>query len=183
MPERGLVLLTGPVGAGKSTVALAVATRLRTGGCPAAVIDLDLVYCMARQRDGFADEGTWRTARRGAASLANVFFDDGARVVVVEGGFFSDEECDEVCDHMTSSTALELVALDVSFEEALRRAQADPHPGRVVSRDPEFLRALHGQFTDALPFLRVRGLVVDADRSSPDEVAVSIGESIRGALG
>lgn len=183
MSERLLVVLTGPVGGGKSTVALALATQLRACGHPTAVIDLDLVYCMARQRDGFADEDTWRTARRGAAVLADAFFDSGARVVVVEGGFFTQEECDGLCDHIASSVRLRLVTLVVSFEQALHRAQSDPDPGRTVSRDTEVLRLLHGKFAEALPFLRANSLVVDADRLSPGELALSLAKSILAAVG
>ena len=123
MFEPLLVVLTGPVGGGKSTVALALATRLRASGHPTAVIDLDLVYCMARQRDGFADEDTWRTARRGAAVLADAFFDSGAGVVVVEGGFFTREECEGLADHLTSNARMSVVTLNVSFDQALHRAQ------------------------------------------------------------
>ena len=182
MFERLLVVLTGPVGGGKSTVALALATRLRGSGHPTAVIDLDLVYCMARQRDGFADEDTWRTARRGAAVLANVFFDTGARVVVVEGGFFTREECDGLSDQIASDVRISLVTLNVSFEQALHRAQSDP--SRNVTRGREKrLRLQHGQFAEALPFLRANSLVLDADRLSPVELAQSINESVSADVG
>lgn len=178
MFERLLVVLTGPVGGGKSAVALALATRLRASGHPTAVIDLDLVYCMARQRDGFADEETWRTARRGAAVLADEFFDSGAKVVVVEGGFFTQEECDGLCDHIASGRRLRLVTLNVSFERALHRAQSDPNRG-IFSRDrKKFLRLQHGEFAEALPFLWANSLVLDADRPSPVELARSIAESV-----
>ena len=183
MSERLLVVLTGPVAGGKSTVALALATQLRASGHPTAVIDLDIVYCMARQRDGFADEDTWRSARRGAAVLAEAFFDSGARVVVVEGGFFTQHEFDGLCDHMASSVRLRLVTLMVSFEQALQRAQSDPDPSRIVSRDAEVLRLLHGQFVEALPFLRAKSLVLDADRLSPSELALSLADSIMADVG
>lgn len=183
MSERILVVLTGPVGGGKSSVALAVATRLKAWGCPAAGIDLDVVYRMVRQDNDYADEETWRTARRGAAALADVFFDDGARLVLVEGGFFTEDECDELRSHMTSRPVFRLAALNISFEEALRRAQGDPDPGRVVTRDPNTLRALHAEFTDALPFLEDRGLAVDADGSFPDELSELSYDSVRSTGG
>ncbi len=178
LSERLLVVLTGPVGGGKSTVALALATQLRAYGHPTAVIDLDLVYRMARQRDGFADEKTWRAARRGAAVLTDAFFECGARVVVVEGGFFTQEEFDGLRDHVASSARLRFVTLKVSFEQALHRAKSDPNTSRVVSRDAEVLRLLHEQFAEALPFLRASSLVVDADQLSPIELARSIAESV-----
>ena len=157
--------------------------ELRASGYPTAVIDLDLVYCMARQREGFADEDTWRTARQGAAVLADTFFASGASVVAVEGGFFTQEECDGLCDHLASSVRLRLVTLNVSFEQGLRRARSDPDPGRIVSRETEVLRLLHGQFAEALPFLRANGLVIDADGRSPFELARSTAESVLADMG
>lgn len=178
LTERLLVLLTGPVGGGKSTVALALADHLRQSGRAAAVIDLDLVYCMARQVDGFGEADTWQTARRGAAALADAFFASGLEVVVIEGGFFSEEECEELRDHLVSSVHERLVTLDVSYGEALRRAQGDPDPTRVVSRDPQVLQRLHTQFVSALPFLKASSFVVEADRLTPQELARSIAETM-----
>jgi thymidylate kinase len=178
LAERLLVLLTGPVGGGKSTVALALADHLRQSGRASAVIDLDLVYCMARQADGFGEANTWQTARRGAAALADAFFAGGLEVVVVEGGFFSEEECKGLRDHLASSVRERVVTLDVSYGEALRRAQGDPDPTRVGTRDPQVLQRHHTQFVSALPFLNASSLVVEADRLTPQELARLIAETV-----
>ena len=171
-----LVLLTGPVGAGKSTVALAIADRFRQVGRAAAVIDLDLVYCMARQRDGFHEMDVWHTARRGAAALADMFFTCGLDIVVIEGGFFSQEACDASREHLRSVVLGMLITLEVSYEETLRRAQADRNPRRVTTRDPNSLQRLYGEFERALPFLRGSSLVVEAERRTPSELAELIVE-------
>jgi len=44
-------MLTGVVGAGNSTIALALANHLRSLGHTVAVVDLDEVYCMVCQYD------------------------------------------------------------------------------------------------------------------------------------
>ena len=178
MLERFLIVLTGPVGGGKTTVAIALAERFRTIGRETAVIDLDLVYRMARQRDGFANEDVWRTARRGAAALADTFFDSGMSVVIVEGGFFNHEEFHGLQDHITASVRSRLVTLNVSSDQALRRAQSDPSPDRTVSRDPEVQQRLHAQFTESLPFLRAHSLMIDANHIAPVDLARSIAESV-----
>ncbi len=183
MSENLLVVLTGPVGGGKSTAALALAVRLRASDRPTAVIDLDLLYCMARQRDGFDDEEVWRIARQGAVVLANHFFESGAIVVVVEGGLFTQEECDDLCDHVASGARARIVTLDVSFEQTLARVRSDPDPGRVVSRDPRALRILHEQFVSALPFLSACSLVLDANSLSPDELAQAMAEAVLADVG
>lgn len=87
--QRMLVAVTGPVGGGKSTVALALADSFRDSRRRGAVVDLDLVYGMARQVDGYGEDNIWRAAQRGAAALADAFFTEGMKVVVVDGEFFT----------------------------------------------------------------------------------------------
>ena len=168
-PERMLVILTGPVGGGKSTTALALAERFRARRQMAAVIDLDVVYCMARQVDGFGEMNIWATARHAAAALADAFFRDGLHIVIVEGEFFSQDELDAFCAHLTTPAERHFVTLEVSLEQALHRVAGDPSRG--LSRDPHFLAWLHAQFVQALPFLRASSLVVDASQRSPHELA------------
>jgi shikimate kinase len=167
-----LIVITGPVGGGKSTVALAVADRLRQTGRTAAVIDLDLVYCMARQVDGYGELDMWAAARHGAAALADAFFADGMCAVIVEGEFFSHDELDALRGRLATAARCRFVTLVVSYETALRHVAGDPSRG--MSRDPEFLRRLHAQFEKALPFLEEASLLIQADRPTPSELAETI---------
>ena len=176
--ERVLVLLAGPVGAGKSTTAAAVVQRLRSRGVGAATIDLDQVYCMARQGAGFGDEEVWTVARQAAAAMSDVFFSTVAAVVVVEGGFHDAGEIDDVVANLDTDARLEVIALQLSFEQTLGRVMADPDPGRVASRNRQFLRQLHDQFVAALPYLGTRGVVIEAGLGSIDDVAQVIVERI-----
>lgn len=184
-PERMLVILTGPVGGGKSTTALALAERFRVRRQTVAVIDLDVVYCMARQVDGFGEMNIWTTARRAAAALADAFFRDGLHIVIVEGEFFSQGELDTLCAHLATPVERHFVTLLVSLEQALYRVAGDPSRG--LSRDPDFLGWLHAQFVQSLPFLRASSLVVDADQRPPRELAevieVMISRSVAGSSG
>jgi hypothetical protein len=74
------------------------------------------------------------------------------------------------------------VTLDVSYPEALRRVRADPDTSRVGSRDPQVLRFLHAQYMAALPFLNSSSVVVDADRSTAQELARSIAGTVPAGL-
>ena len=102
MTEPLLVIITGPVGGGKSTVALALADHFRATGQMTAVIDLDRVYIMARQIDGYGEASIWAVARRGAAALADSFYADGIQVVIVEGEFFTRDELETLYDALST---------------------------------------------------------------------------------
>lgn len=176
LAERHLVVVTGPVGGGKSTVALALAQYFRRRGLPAAVIDLDLVYCMARQTKGFGELSIWMSARRVTAALVDAFFSEGVDAVIVEGEFFNQMEFDALRGNVATPVELGFFTLMVSYDEALKRVSGDPSRG--MSRDPKFLKWLHQQFASALGFLQDSSMVVDADSQSPDELAEAIGRTM-----
>ncbi len=175
--DQALIILTGPVGGGKSTTTFAIAERLRSHGVGTASIDLDQIYCMARQRDGFSDEEVWNVARRGAAALSDVFFSTVADVVIVEGGFYSADEIGALANYIAADVRLTVFTLRVSFDCALERVAADPDPARVASRNPEILRWLHDQFVAALPYLNMHSTVVEANLESIDSVAAQIADT------
>lgn len=171
MPQR-LIIVTGPVGGGKSTVAGHLAERLRALGGRVAVVDLDLVADMARPSTGKGESDLWQTARRACAGLVDGFYRQGFDTVIVEGEFFAHKELAALRDNLTAPATWVLVTLDVSYEQTLVRVSGDMTRG--LSRDPAFLRRMHEQYRAALPFLRSTGAILPADKPSPDEVAQSI---------
>lgn len=171
-------MITGPVGGGKSTVSRRLADYLRAAEIETAVIDLDLVYCMARQEPNFADRKIWKTARRAAGTLVESFYASGLGAVIVEGGFRSSEEYGELREHVVSDVQETFVTLLVSEHGALRRAQDDPDPSRGVSRLPEVQAALYAEFRAALPYLERASKVFGADSESAEEVAKQISELV-----
>ena len=66
-------------------------------------------------------------------------FDNGGKVVVVKGGFFTQEEFGGLCGHMASIVRVRWVTLNVSFEQALHRA--------VRSRPEQNSESEHGVST------------------------------------
>src|SRR4051794_18232006 len=87
-----LIIITGPVGAGKSTTSLVLAQSLRRPDLAVAVIDLDQMYGFVRQQDGYGEQTAWVRARQGAAALTDCLFATGMSVVIVDGEFFNAEE-------------------------------------------------------------------------------------------
>ncbi len=171
-PLPMLVIVTGPVGGGKSATALRLAARLRAAGHSLAVIDLDLVAGMARPRKDYGAPDLWQIARRACADLADAFYRQGFDAVIVEGEFFSPAELAALREGLATPVALRFVTLDVSYEQALVRVSGDPTRG--LSRDPAFLWRMHQQYLAALPFLRSAGPVLAADEPSPEELAEAI---------
>lgn len=89
-----LIVITGPVGVGKSTTSIAAGEALQRGGHTVAVIDLDQVYGFVRQRDGEDDQVAWTRARVGAAALATAWFAANVSIVIVDGESFNADELD-----------------------------------------------------------------------------------------
>ena len=162
MNQKQLIILTGTVGGGKSSTALAAAQILRNSGRTPAVIDLDFVYLAGRPSLGFGTAG-WHEARHGAGALANSFLRRSHDTVIVEGGFFRGDEFSDVADEVSKATQRTWLTLHVSFEEALRNVEIDPNRGvDAVSRNPEVLRKHYKIFSDALEYLRQHTTVIEA---------------------
>ena len=166
MSKCQLIVITGPIGGGKSFTAIAVAGLFRAEGIAAAVIDLDVIYLMARP--DFTPKG-WGEARCGAGVLANQFLVDSHEVVIVEGGDFNTEEEFSELERCVTQTKNHLrITLLVRHDEVRRNVIADPkrdytptvQPGRPYRR-----------YVQALPYLTANTTVVETAGLSLTEVA------------
>jgi shikimate kinase len=134
-----IVVITGPIASGKSTLGRAVAVELAERGSDSAVVDLDLVYEMLDPSRGpKTDEARWSDARRLAGKIA-AGLGERRSAVVVEGEFVTDVQRANFCDQLPHEWRANFVTLTVDFDEAWRRAMADPSRG--VSKDKDFLAA------------------------------------------
>jgi shikimate kinase len=176
--NKTLVVITGPVGAGKSTTSQAIARVLQSRNVSTAVIDLDEIYCMARQQANFDDQEMWVTARRAAAALTESFYASGLQAVIVEGGFLSALEFAELRQYVTTEVNEFFFTVFTSASTALHRAQTDPSPGRVISRLPDVQANLYAEFTERLPFLRAASVIIEADSRSAEVLAEIMTERI-----
>ena len=167
-----LLVITGPVGAGKSTTSLALAQALRRTNLLVAVIDLDQMYSFVRQQDGYGELVAWERARHGAAALATALFATHMSIVIVEGEFFTADELNTLITLIPPNIEHYFFTLRLSYERAFERVQGDPSRG--ASKDPSFLLSLHTAFAQALPFLDAASVVIDTDAFTQEEVVAQL---------
>ena len=136
-----LVLVTGPIASGKTTIARDLAARTRSRGVGAAAIDMDDLVFMVNGLDWrTVTAAHWSVARKAAAALIDALFSARLDLVAVAGPFFAESERDELIGNMRTDATVHVVALNVTLEQAITRAQADP--SRMLSKDPELLARL-----------------------------------------
>ena len=164
-----LLVISGPIAAGKSTVAAALATVFRHSGRTAAVVDLDRIYMMFDDRPPMTDARISRLARRAAAALTDHFVLDGIQLVIVEGTFWTESKRDELTGRLTTLVQTVFLTLRVAIDEALRRVQGDT--GRRASRNPVFLRASHADFEAVTPI--TTDAIIDSTSLTVDAVVAA----------
>jgi len=167
-----VIVITGPIASGKSTVAGELARELAVAGVRATVIDLDLVYDGLISSGSTPDESTWALARHETARRANATLEAGVAVVIAEGSFNLQSDRAALTEQLRPGHDLVFVTLQVSFEEALRRAQADPTRGR--SQEPGFLRDHFDARRDVLAAVPATDIVFDTERTTAKAAAKTI---------
>ena len=167
-----VIVITGPIASGKSTVAGELARRLGLMGVRVALIDLDLVHDQLIANGSPPDHSTWLMARRNTATAANAHLDHGVAVVIADGSFNLPSDRAVLRKHLEASADLVFVTLRVSFAEALHRAQADPTRGR--SQDPEFLSSHFSARHAVLAATPTTDIVIDTERTTTQAAAATI---------
>jgi shikimate kinase len=142
-----LIVITGPIGAGKSVVANSLADRFAAADLSAVSVDLDDVVAMLRAPLDQL-ESSWDCARRIHGSLTAAWFRSGVDAVIAHGPFYTAAEIAAVVADLPGS-APRRVMLRVPFDVAFERVKDDPMRG--LSKDPRFLRATHDRFCELLP--------------------------------
>lgn len=167
-----VIVITGLIASGKSSVARALASELESRGVRSAVIDLDIVHDQLTTNGSASDDSTWTLARRETATVANGLHEDGVAVVIADGSFNTPSDRATFAEHLRPSAGLVFVTLQVSFEEALRRAQGDPTRGR--SQDSRFLASHFAARHDVLAAVPATDIVIDTERTTAQMAAKTI---------
>ena len=168
--ETQLVVISGPIGSGKSSVAQLLAVRARAEGRSAAVVELDRLYLMLDDASPMDNPSLWSQARRAAGALATQFAGEGMDLVIVEGDFWTPVARQQFLGQLHVATTPTFVTLRVAEEEALRRVQLDTD--RRASRNPDVLHACHMEFAAVASV--ESDLHLDTTSMSLEEVAAHI---------
>jgi hypothetical protein len=146
MPQ--LVIITGPIAAGKNTVAERLAALLAARGRTVVIADVDDVADMVAA-PGAGAAGLWPAAHEAHGALVGQWLRSTVDCVVAVGPFHTAEERAALIHHVPDEVTRLWVVIDAPVSVTFPRAQADP--GRVLSRDPGFHHRAHDRYRKLLP--------------------------------
>jgi energy-coupling factor transporter ATP-binding protein EcfA2 len=165
LARRQVVVVSGPIASGKSTLATELADLLRSAGEAVAVVGLDSIAEMALPT---LDDWTWAHDIQG--QVVGGWLATAIPTVIAEGPA-TQTEVEQVLRHVPSDVTVFKVLLMTRYETALRRAIADPTRG--ISKDPDFLGKMYGRFNDDLPGMAY-DLRLDSEELSPGVLAARV---------
>jgi len=170
-----LVLISGAVASGKTTAAQGLAAYARALGEVAAAVDMDDMIAIVAGSDwSLISNGERRRACRATASFVQSLFESGTQLVAIAGSTLSPYEWDELTRRLDAEPETLYVLLQVSLEEAVRRAKGDP--GRLHTKDPAHVAKLAA----AIDWSAVRrhDLEVQTDSMTPEDIVAFIARKI-----
>jgi shikimate kinase len=170
-----LVILTGPIAAGKNTVAARLAESLAGRGRTVVVADVDDVAAMEGP-PGAAAAGLWFAAHEAHGALVGRWMRSTVDYVVAVGPIYTAEEQAAVTHALPDDAAVLWVVIHAPVSVTLARAQADP--GRGISRDPDFHRAAHRRFRELQPQIPA-GRTFDSERLDAGQIAAELDAQLR----
>jgi hypothetical protein len=176
MATPQLVVLTGPLAAGKNTVADRLAERLAACGRTVVVADVDDVAAMVGP-PGAAAAGLWFPAHEAHGALVGQWMRSPVDHVIAVGPFFDDRERAALTRHLPSGAVTLWVVIDAPVSVTLPRAQADPTRG--LSRDPDFHLGVHRRFRDLLPTMPADHTFDSAVDTAEEIVDVILASALR----
>jgi adenylylsulfate kinase-like enzyme len=169
-----LVILTGPIAAGKNTVAEALARRLTACGRTVVVADVDDVAAMVAP-PGAARLGLWFAAHEAHAALVGQWMRTGVDFVVVVGPIFSYAEQATLNRKIPDGAAVLRVIVDADVAVTFARAQNDPTRG--LSRQHDFHHRAHERFRKLLPSIPA-DQTFDSVELSAEQIAAAITKTL-----
>lgn len=169
-PAPGALLITGTVGAGKTSVADAVGELLTDTGVPHAVIDMDALRRAWPPPPG--DRFNTAVLLRNLRSVASNYLDAGATWIVL-AGVVEDADGRDRCAEVVG-VPLAVCRLRVELSVVRQRL------GRRHAGEPEAMRwhlERSGELDAILDRARVEDFIVDATHRTVSEAALAVVEA------
>jgi shikimate kinase len=143
-----LLVITGPIAAGKNTIASLIAEGLTALGRLAVLVDVDDVADMVAG-PGAAAAGLWFAAHQAHGALVGTWMQTPVDIVIAVGPIYTPREQGALLEPLPEASAVHWVVIDAPVSVTLARTQTDPSRG--LSRDPEFHDQAHQRFRQLLP--------------------------------
>jgi predicted ABC-type ATPase len=169
-----LVVITGPIGSGKSSVAGKLAESVKNAGRTAVVVDLDDTVATMHIPPGDVDK-SWESARVVHGRLVGVWL-PLVDTVVVDGPFYSKTETSTMMRHVPTGVLPRRVLLLANYEVALERVASDLTRG--ASKIPSVLRTKYEEFERQLPSLEPCDWTFDTLECSVDDIVSTIARGL-----
>jgi hypothetical protein len=142
-----LLVITGPIASGKSSIAQSLGHRLRQTRRSVVVLDFDDLVDTVGGFQGITSERFNQTLTV-YGQLIGAWLSVGLDVIAHVPAF-SKVELDAVLHAVPTGTNVRRALLFTTYEVALERVAADP--ARTLSRDPELLRRAFERFEALVP--------------------------------
>src|SRR5882757_4413178 len=165
-----LVTITGPIAAGKNTVADLLAEYCLSANRTAVVADVDDVADMVRAAGGAGAVGLWFAAHQAHGALVGQWMRSAVDVVIAVGPIYDRAERDALFGQLPPDARPCRVVIDAPL-----RVTADTHRG--LSRQRAFHESAHARYRSLLPDIPA-DLTFDSANASAADIATAIFETI-----
>jgi thymidylate kinase len=174
-PVPHLVTITGPLAAGKSTVARLLAERCSRVWAVVVLVDVDEVAAMVAG-PGVGPLEQWPAAHLAHGALVAGWLRAGVDVVVSDGPGFEPAEHRALDSQLPAGVRPLRVLLDAPVSATWPRAVADPTRG--ASREHGFHHRLHARYRELVDQVPA-DLRFDTGRTGAEEVAAAVLAALR----
>lgn len=165
-----LVTITGPIAAGKNTVANLLAERCIGTGRTVVIADVDDVAAMVCA-PGAGATGLWFAAHQAHGALVSQWMRSEADVVISVGPIYTQAEHDALFARLPTGVRFLRVLIDAPLSTTWARAQADQRRG--ASRQRDFHEAAHARYRALMPEIPA-DVTFDSAETTAAEIATAI---------